>query len=611
MKSRRLHAAIPIFLVLLSISPAPLAQIRTQQGKQDQAQINNDIRTVASLIRVGEYSRAAGFLDRMRDIYGDDPRIDDLYKQVYKQAKLYPELERLIRQQLAGDPRNSLFLTELGEARFLQNDEAQADSLWNQALEVGRGNELAYRFVADAKLRYGLYDEAIGVFLRGRRNFGAASLFSMELAGIYEIQRDYPKAVDEYLIQILENPESVGFISTKIRGLVEDADDPESILETVSNKIRESPGQLGLYEIQGDLHIKLGQMDEALESYKTIGAKQNDDGESLIRFADRAFHSKAYSTAIKAVDEYFKVTKRGLMKDMASLIKARAQLASGLIDEALAGFKRLFSIAMDFRIKNESGFLSGKVYAEYKNDCDSALYYWRILLSDMKDPALMNQARLGMSVCFLKEDAFGSAESLLTIVASGKTIDPSFEEALFLLGDISFYKGEFSAASDRYKQLVRQYPQGNHSNDALMRMDVIATVGDDSSNFGSLAHFAEALKAMTLGDANAAAKTLADSALTNSPIAEQASYFSAISFFQASGGDQAITAFRAYINNYPDGLYIDRAYLGLGDLYARDESTLPDARAAYSRILEAFPEGPVTEVARQRLRMIEKPGRIG
>ena len=601
-----------LLLVLLALTASKAAgQLGPEPGRAERGQINNDLRTAASLVKAGEYSRAINFLDRMRSNYGDDSRIDDLYKQIYKQAKLYPELENLIRSQLAKDPRNPLLLTELGEAKFLQNDEAQAESLWTQALEAGRDDQLTYRMVAETKLKYGLYDAAIEVYLQGRKNLGSSTLFAMELASIYEILRDYPKAVDEYLLQIADNPGSLGLISTKIRGLIEDADDPQSIVKAVSARIKEAPGRLELYEILGDLYIKLNEMDKALEAYRSIGVRQDDDGQSLVRFADKALQSKAYLTSIRAVDGYLKATKKGTMREMAQVIKAKSLLASGQVNAALQGFSGLSSTAMDYRIRDEAAYSCGLIYADYKNSCDSALFYWRNLLSRMKDPVLTNQTRLGMAVCYLKQDRYDDAESLLVKAASGNAIDSTVERALFLLGDLSLYRGDFKVAGDRYKQLVVRYPQGDYSNDALMRMDVLSSAGSDSGESAPLRRFAEAMKAMTLGRPQVAALVLSDSTLASSPIAEQAAFYCGISYSQAGSKKSAIDALNAYIEKYPDGLYTDRAYLELGDLFAQDTATLWEAKAAYNKILEAFPDGPVSEPARQRLRSIEKLEKIG
>jgi tetratricopeptide (TPR) repeat protein len=594
---------------LIVICATVSAQIRLDLSNPNQ--IGNELRTVTGLIRVGEYARALGFLDRMKATYGDDPRITDSYKQVFKQAKMYPELENLIQNELAGNPGNPNLTCDLAESRFLQNDEARADSLWRKALALGRNDEMTYRYVADSHLRYGLYDSAIDIYLQGRKNLGSPSRFALELAGIFEALRDYSRAVDEYISQIIENPEKLAFVADRIRGLAEDSDNPGEIVAAIDARLKETAGRAELNEILGDLHIKLGDMNKALECYKAAGLKRNDDGYSLIRFAIRAYESKVYLTAINAIDEYFKLSKNAAFKDLALFTKAKSQYAADQFDKAQANFKILTATSVDYRIKDEAGFLNGLIYAQDKSDCDSAMGAWGSMLLAVRDPSMQNRARLEMAFCNIKEDKYAIAEPLLLQVASSKTPDQSVERSIFLLGELALYSGDFKKADEIFKQLVRQFPTSDHSNDALARIDVMALAGETEADSLSLRLFATAMKAWTLNRPLEAALTLSDSSMGQSAIAEQASFYSGLAFAEANVKDKALGALKKYVDDFPDGLYNDRAYLEMGDIYSLDPANLPDARSAYNAILELFPNGPVTEIARQKLRQLETPGKIG
>jgi tetratricopeptide (TPR) repeat protein len=593
--------------MILALALAASAQMNIQGPSQ----LDNDLKSASILLRAGEFARARILLDRLTQTYANDARVADMYKQLYREAKLYPELEALVRRELAQSPRDPILLTQLGEARYLQGDEAGADSIWSAAMAGAGKNDDIYRFVADVKLRYGLYDAAIEVYLRGRSALAIPSLFSMELAGIYETQRDYPRAVSEYLVQLAQEPDHIALVSTKIRGLMEDTPESDLIIKTVVDKLKDSPGRNELYEILGDLYIKQGQMDKALESYKTVGVKQKDDGQSLIRFAGRAFDSKAFGAAISAVDEYVKTSKNAALKDLALLIKAKSLQATGQGDQALREFLSLSSLARDARIKDEALLSAGLLYAGEKNNCDSALACWETSLNAARDPFVQNRVRVEMAVCYIKKDELDKAEDLLKAVLSSRGRDISQERSLFLLGDLAFYRGNYGGAGESIKQLIQLYPQGDYTNDALMRLDIIAMAGDDQQAKPDLERFARALRAQVIGDEVTAGLILADSAFASTPIAEQAAFYSAAAFSHGGKSGGAISGFKAYIEKYPEGLYIDRAFLELGDLYRMDPLTYPQARDAYKKILESFPDGPVTELARQRLQSLELPGKIG
>jgi tetratricopeptide (TPR) repeat protein len=186
-----------IVLLLATIPSLGLAQfpapVIKSQTINPASQIDVDLATVGNIIKMGDIQRAINILDRMLVTYGNDPRLRTYYKLAYKAGKLYPELERIIKVDLEQEPQNPYFLTELAEAKFLQNDEPAADSLWNQAIRFGRQDENSYRFVAENMMVYGLYESAINIYLKARQNLGNPAVFSMELANLYETQKDYNK----------------------------------------------------------------------------------------------------------------------------------------------------------------------------------------------------------------------------------------------------------------------------------------------------------------------------------------------------------------------------------------------------------------------------------
>ncbi len=600
-------------LALLALATLSISSVNAQilpKISPDGDKLNDDLSAVSSLLRMGEMARAIALLDHLKTDYGDDTRIRAYYKLAYKENKQYPELEKIIRDDLSRDPQNPYLITELGEARFLQNDQTGADSLWNLALKVGRLDENTYRLVADNMMRYGLYESAIDIFQKGRQSLSRPTAFAPELANLYETQRDYPKAIGEYITQVLFDPSQIGIVTLKIRGYLEDTDNPGQIIDAVSAKIKETPNHTELYEILGDLYIKQNEMDKALECYRTISAKQNDDGQALVKFAARAYDSKVYGTAISAADDYLRVTQKGSYKELALSIKAKSQLKAGLVDQALAGFESLTK-ASDFHIRDDAGYMRGLIYAQNKNDCDSALAIWNNIQQNAQDISLQGRAWLEMAVCYLKKDDLLAGENLLKQVVSGKLPDSSMEKAAFLLSEMTFYRGNFKDAGEEFKALIRQYPQGDHANDALIRIDVISLSGEDSTNQSFLSKFALAMKAQLFGKPLETAAILSDTIFENSPIAEQAAFYAANAFANAGIRQNAIDAFKGYIEKFPDGLYIDRAYLGLGDLYMQDAATYGSAKAAYDKILESFPNGPATELARQRLLQLTAPGKIG
>jgi tetratricopeptide (TPR) repeat protein len=108
-----------------------------------------------------------------------------------------------------------------------------------------------------------------------------------------------------------------------------------------------------------------------------------------------------------------------------------------------------------------------------------------------------------------------------------------------------------------------------------------------------------------------AASILLGTDMAESAIGEQALFLAGNIYAEATMEDKAIDIYKSYIDKYPEGFFADRVYLAMGDIYLGNPQTVDLAREVYGRILEAFQEGPVTELARERLRLLESQDRIG
>jgi TolA-binding protein len=576
--------------------------------------LDYDLKIVYNLQRIGNFKSALNYLDMLKARYGDDARILNLYKNIYLEAKMYTDLESVIRKQIAKSPDNPIYLAELGNARFLQDDSGGADSLWALALEKGETNQSVYIYVANYKLRYGDYEGAAETYLSGRKRFNIPELFSPELANIYESQRNYPAAVKEYLIRLVKTPERFLSSSPKILGMVEDTEDVDAIIGAVKEMIGRHKTSDVLHEVLGDIYIKTGKMRLALETYKDLGKDKKDDGESLYKFAERCVDFKAYDTAIEAIDQYLATSSKLRRNDMALLLKGGALKQAGRDDPALAVLQGIFQTARDTRIRGEAGYLTGIIHAE-NNLCEQALTVWEKSLGFLGHSDIREMMIFEMAQCHLQLGSYPTAESLLTIIAGGNNNSEIIQKSQFLLGDLDLFKGDYQGAHDAYINIIKTYPRGDFANDAIARVSVLSTIGIDSSGIMAdnslLDLYADAAEAQMLGNLDEAASLLLSEKMANSPIGEQALFYAGAIYSDAELRDKAINALKTYIQKYPEGFFLDRVYLKLGDQYIINPETYELGKEAYNMILEAFQEGPVTELARERLRQLESQDKIG
>jgi len=574
--------------------------------------LDKDLDTINDLLRMGDFERVLGYLDHMKAVYGDSPKLTFMYKKVYIEAKMFSQLEDLIRNQLAAAPRDEMLIAELGNVKFLQNDTKSADSLWEMALNSGGANTSVYVYVANSRLQFGDYDGAVAAYRRGRLAIGSQSVFAFELANVFESQRKYVEAVNELMSYLNQTPAKLNLVASKIGGFLKDTDDTDEIVDAVIKAARMYPDRIGIQEILGEIYLKLGRMDRAFDTYRKLGKAQMDDGASICSFAARCFDNQAYATAIEAVDEYLNITKRGIYKEKALMVKGQAQRKAGMIDGAIGTLTSLADSAKHSDIKDQAAFLLGTIYSSDLDDCPAAMKVWDDLAEHGGIIELRDKAVVEMASCYMRMDNFPMAESTLTALKDENKGDRAVnQKALFLLGDLAFMSGNYSGAKEMYELMVRIDPGDEFSNNALERLTILSAAGPDSAGNEGLKLIGDGLRELAMGELVPAAELFLDSVFTGTPLAQIAGFYSAAIYEKSGDNPRAIELFQKFIADYPSGSFTDRAYLALGDLYMLNKEDFQLARSAFETILKEFPDGPVVEQAREKLRRLDSIDKIG
>lgn len=120
---------------------------------------------------------------------------------------------RIEQNLLKSDPANRDTLARIGDIYADRDMFAEAAPYWNRMAEVEPGKSDSYLEAATVFWDYYKFDDAFRQLNEGRRKLADPNLFAYEEGAIYENERDYPRAVDEYLKGSLaggENSEAQG-----------------------------------------------------------------------------------------------------------------------------------------------------------------------------------------------------------------------------------------------------------------------------------------------------------------------------------------------------------------------------------------------------------------
>ena len=109
---------------------------------------------------------------------------------------------------LQGDPGDTETMARIGDIYADREQFAQAAPYWERIPLVSPGQSAGYLEAATIYWDYFDFENALRQLNKGRQQLGDSSLYGYEAGAIYENQRDYPRAIDEYVTGALGAPES-------------------------------------------------------------------------------------------------------------------------------------------------------------------------------------------------------------------------------------------------------------------------------------------------------------------------------------------------------------------------------------------------------------------
>ena len=109
---------------------------------------------------------------------------------------------------LQANPDDTETMARIGDIYADRDLFAQASPYWERIPEVSPGQSSGYLEAATIYWDYFDFENALRLLTKGRERLSNPSLYAYEAGAIYENQRDYPRAIGEYLKGALAAPES-------------------------------------------------------------------------------------------------------------------------------------------------------------------------------------------------------------------------------------------------------------------------------------------------------------------------------------------------------------------------------------------------------------------
>ena len=394
-----------------------------------------------------------GDIERARTLYEDMLRENPGNRQAYQRLKEIlkrtGELDsaaQLVEVWIDLNPNDLQAYIELGEIVFLKKDKISAAKIWHDFEMTYGTNKSIYRMLVHAFSRLGLTEEMERLVKRGRSKLGQKDMLALDLANYYYSRQTYDRAIDEYLIYIIEHPQQEKLVTDRVLLM---SDDPENHL-LIEKKLISSleNNHLIINKLLAGYYFKTSRYNEALNTHRSMGLDKNSDFNRWLLLAANLRKESQYDLSIKAYQE---------------LLDLELEIPPKIIGEALLGLGKTYEDQLLPNIPNnllvgfypdnlffENEFL--KISSRSRESLEKTFELYKRVLQELPASSFSPKAhfRLGEIQFKITRDFDGARASYLSALASRP--DKILRQNILLrIGDTFIAEGNLIAARNHFK----------------------------------------------------------------------------------------------------------------------------------------------------------------
>lgn len=493
-----------VFLMLAAafvVLPGPPA-LQAQDGAGDFS-LGNE------LLRQGKFEEAYEIFERL---LRENPRsyaVFDRTVTALVQLKRYDEAIQVTKDRLdlVGDDSNTRI--KLGEIYDISGRRDDAMEAWNHVLRQHAGNAQVYRRVAQTMNERRLFRESIRVYEVAREQLGDASLFAFEIANNYLAVADFESAISEYLDIIGRDSRRMSLIQRQLMNYDERRLYDTAILLTEERLGRLSPGSeadLSLRDFLVWVTMERGLYRRALAAARTLERHSNNERHAMFRLGRDLRSRGQFELSEQAFLYYLDIEEHPLLaRSHEELSRTYQEWAGYLTDRNLD-----FDDAADslYRKAFETVDLLASRFPRYDRMMQTLTIQSELALDHLKEPEkaevyhqrmeriARNDSEMALAHyvagrLLLFDGNFSMAR--VSFTRSNRMADGSEigDKSRYYLGLGDFYNGDFTYARLQLRSLERQNYSW-YANNALHLRFIIQEGHDEDGENPELLRYAGA-----------------------------------------------------------------------------------------------------------------------
>jgi len=558
----------------------------------------------------GDFEKAVVFYEKLTK---KSPRRTDYLQGLvacYQQLERYEDAKRFLTERLQGESPHPTLLIELGYNFTLQDSTAQANTYFDQAIDVigenpNFGYALGYQFQ-----KYSLLDRAVSAYQKAME-LNPEMDYNFQLARIYGEQGNVDKMYRSYLNLMSNGKTSKSNILRSIDAFV--TSDPENynnvtLKAILLENVQRNPDIIW-NELLSWLFVQQQQYSSAFRQEKAI-YKRMEDGNTqrLENLGALVLEADETDTARDIFEYLIKESNNEVTVLDAELSLIDIDLQNAKANQLEAIQKKYESLIEIYGYKTQTLQLQ-VAYANFltfkKDDPEPAI---ELLKNSLELP--LNQRgtafiKLALGDILVYNKKFNEALIYFSQIQQKLKNDVLGQNARYKVAETSFYKGDFEWALTQLK-VLRGSTSQLIANDAMQLSLLISDNSLEDSTQTALKKYTRADFLAYQNKTQEAVDALEDilqnhkgEKIEDEALLKQAQLFELQQKYEA-----AELNYMKIIEFYGSGILADDAYFALGELYRKILNKPDMAKNQFEKIIYNYQDSYYFPQARKNFRML-------
>ena len=580
------------------------------------AQKNMDEKLAMQFYEQKQYEKAAAYFD---NLYDKNP--DAYFTYYYKcliEIKEYSKAEKVLKKQIKRNDTAFHLYVWLGKLYKLQNNPDKEKEQYNKAIKELIPIQNYVFVLAHAFEDEELYDYALEVYKKGRKETRDSYPYYYEVAEIYKKKGDLKAMVNEYLdaIEFRESElytaqtnlqQSLGY-DEKNGGL-----NNPILKQELQKRIQQNSDKMIFSEFLIFLLNQQKDFEGSFVQNKALDKREKSDGTRLMELAKLCISNENYSVAEKCYQYVINKGKDNPYYDIANIEKLNSQYLQ-ITNQAnpnaadIASLNTNIDLAIkQYGISNLTMPLikkSASLKAYYLNKPQEAIQSLEEVITQYTfDKHILAELKLDLGDMNLLVGNIWDASLLYSQVEKDFKYDVVGQGAKFRNAKLSYYASDFKWAKAQC-DVLKGATTKTIANDALdLSLIITDAIGVDT-NDAPLSMFASAELLVLQHQYEKALNRLdsINSIFSEHTLGDDIYYKKAEIFKLTNRFSEAAKMYENILEFYPTDLYGDDALFKEAELYERYLNDKEKAKQLYQDILTKYPGSIYVVDARKRYR---------